>query len=1451
MTALTVVVCVALLAVAWAVWLRKKSKKSQAETLGQLLADMQGTGRMPLLRAGCVLLEVEDAAMRTLGEVAASTPPTDLKPSRADVPLSPEGAPDLLAAVDRAVRVWGRVGKALTALSSAKSPDAGSDLGRTLALVIDAQPGLDEKVVALNECLRGHSRRLPADGFEIEFFRNFADAATADRADRGVTGRRPSLTALESAIAALPNSGVASNVEMLWWASALEASAEVDESTEKAAGLHRLLVDLSLVPGATPNNAAATYLGLFAARTEAVKGIVADFLSTVRDLIATGTDAIASVAAPPTLAEVVAGSQMRTIALTLSDATSRYAGEIEQLLTRAEPSAAPPPSTATGTAPLHRALHAARERVASCRRHVERQELLAALKSLADDDLPVAGGWLPSTEYRSACAAAVDQMRELEAQRLREVGTWVADIADRMESQRKSIEASLSAAARRCIQQREEIWTGLRASAGRLLADKVETLMAARPADNINHTVKGSITANVAAVRLTNAAAVLVPSPGKGGKGTAAERLGAIGRDLGVLDRNSTLWKSTSELLSLEPAPNAVWATKAARALARVADPTDPAAVRPLSSTGAAPNREHSGTPTLLSVLASAIYADLGAAASPVKDWAGVVSIRPETLRAYANPLDPHQQDRVVLNRKLIDCHLVDGARVLPGAAEYHRLQGDYDERFSKIVAELSTNLIGEVERRRRDFVSSLPSLTGFEDIEPVEFAKVVANIRGATAEYAEQIAGLLSAFESVAGGLGDARVRTLHEQLAAMGAQVSECNRHLDAGDPAAALLAVTDGSVPMAASWQPSQDYRSVCDDTGEWLRDAAKRHRTAVCEWTKGAGTAFERCKAAIQKGVESAVHQSSQQREKLWTTLEIAGLGVASGITHQLASVESSLDERSGARAQAALSTIDGLAAANLYHAATALVPDTSELTGSSSSDDQITQVGTLFSILEYNSIAWAAADGTIAQAALQHGVGSAAVSQALLGLTGLSDHLVHAGLDVLAYVQGSLPNDIVVSLTDFVQHAQSNILPNLSSYVHPHDGLLLATYHAAMGAKGTLLGKVLLSGFNPEAAFPKYLEGVGQHSVALLANHAWQSSNVQAAVSQLHAAGHSFGGAQLAAASHSAGATHAVVTAMHGVLGHVPVVTLVLATAREVRLRRQHDISVQQSVVNVAVQVAGAGAGLAAAATTSAIAGLHGGPAFFVTVPLAMAGGIGGALALRGIKKRRFAKAYEQYQRVQGDYDEQFSQLVAELSTNVIGEVERHRRKFVSSLPSLTRFEDVAPEEFAKVVANFRGATAQYAERIAGLLSAFESVGGGLGVARVRTLREQLAAMGTRVAECNRHLAVGEPAAALLALTDGSIPMAASWRPSEDYRSICDGTGEWLQDAAKRHRAAICEWTKGAGRAFERCKADIQKGVEAAVQHSNQEREAAAAPVAAALSVVEREAAILGMTLQTT
>jgi hypothetical protein len=768
--------------------------------------------------------------------------------------------------------------------------------------------------------------------------------------------------------------------------------------------------------------------------------------------------------------------------------------------------------------------------------------------------------------------------------------------------------------------------------------------------------------------------------------------------------------------------------------------------------------------------------------------------------RVFANPSDRHADDRAKLNAALEDLGLLDRASKLSAKARYRRLAREYEPRQTRIAATFVTDAAREVTRTRAALAAHLGTAPRLETFAGSPVHDIRMQLAEATATYIQSCEQLV---REARGTRGD------QDSAAALEAPLAEARGALGADDgrPLEALLAVHIG---LPAAWEPADRYREARQVALDALTLAVAAYRDALRAWLTRGWEAFEKADESLGAAVAEAGAQADARRERLWSELAGAAAALKTEVVVALAGSLEASDRGLPVRAAVALATVEDAAAMRLGAAAQDLIPEPeAPAEDAKTVEDHLSTVEQLLDSVERHSAAWAGTNAVLLQAFDPGGNAGAMLAGSLFGVASVPEHLGRAGGDVFDYLHSGFPSDVGASIHEFIHSAVQNLTPaSAVAALPPHETGVLGTYHVAMAMKNSLAADFL-----SDDPIAKYFTSQGEHTAIFLGHRAAESPQFHDAAAQVAQAGH------ITAAD-----------AVH-LLGHVPVVTMVISTTREFRLRREQEVSASESIKNVALDVGAVGAGLGAAAGVGALLGIHGGPLVLLTVP----GAVAGRLAANGFRKRRIGKLVDQYNTLYSQYEQEIVGLSGEFSKAVAQAIQKRRRLLIRAVGSPPRLQQCSDMQLRQAASALAAATKAYLDRTDRLIAA-------LPTAPSSELTTRLAAAHKGLRQSGRHLAADQFAEALLSLTEPSLPVATEWSPATDYATACEVSAGHVTAVADDFRSVMADWMKDVGERFQAAKMALAKNVDQAHSSWSTKQDLAAAPVFTVQKALETELA---------
>jgi hypothetical protein len=802
----------------------------------------------------------------------------------------------------------------------------------------------------------------------------------------------------------------------------------------------------------------------------------------------------------------------------------------------------------------------------------------------------------------------------------------------------------------------------------------------------------------------------------------------------------------------------------------------------------------------------------------------------PVTRIEAALPADPHVAARAELLSGLAALGL-DGAwtdlRTWP---EFARQRDGYDARQLGHTRNFARQ-VEATRAREAAAIADIPRLAGPRTAGPPDQGtqrddrarQLAGELCAATAAYAEQARALLSP--------GAERV----PWLAAVPDLLSGCERQLRDRDLAGALAALAGAPLPVVPSWQPSQDYDAAWRRAADELVEFAGQYQELAARRAADTAARFRAAVTRLGEAADTGLAAWQTARDASWDRLQDAAAEVKRNAAAVLAAPGTSRDAAEPVRAAAAVLAIDQVAAANAAELVVRAFPEPGSAVLAAGSYEYATAVERMCALLDRHSVLLYGLDGVLSPL-LAAQIPSHGLSGALAQLTPIRGDLAAGYKDLLAFSHHPTAG-LTVSGTSraLLHHLSGTILPSGS----PPGASSAFSIAWALAKGGKDLGETalhavyhggLLAALDSDDPVVTVLTSFGG-SIAATIGKQLETHNPAVIDAQ----------ARLGDAAHHAGhaAGLAAPDVLHAVVGHVPVVTIALASFREIRLLNEGATTAGRAVENVVVDVAGVAGGL----TIGAIAAsLIPGPHMLVTIPTA----IGGVLAARKlvsdkVKQRHLKEAIEALAVAKATFAATYLSATARLEGTVRQELTVHRVAYLSAL-SAPPDNASSAAELARLTARLRTATAAYLDSVNDVLTA----GGrqsktGTRAADLPVTRE----LPGLIRDCDAKLARSEHAAALLTLTGSPLPAPPTWRPAREYRQLCTATASRVAELCDSDRTRLVRWTTDSAALFRTHSDQAGTVIKAEMARVERELSPGAAAVRDAEAVVTREAAMLG------
>jgi len=783
-------------------------------------------------------------------------------------------------------------------------------------------------------------------------------------------------------------------------------------------------------------------------------------------------------------------------------------------------------------------------------------------------------------------------------------------------------------------------------------------------------------------------------------------------------------------------------------------------------------------------------------------------------LSAAIRPADPHAEAKAALLADMARLGLDTEWSGLPDWPDYAQLVTGYDATLASNARDFAQKVRAARKREAAALEAAIrPTLLSQSRLS--ELDRLARELRAATEEYSSQLRAVLAtaAEEAARQNVSPVENAALAQHLDALPALFGRCDEQLGHSEFAAAVTTLGAVELPVAPSWPPSREYQATWDGIADQLRDLADQQPSRTARAVGEAAADLQRRVGQLDADVESAISELRCQTDAAWTALASAAEVVKRNAASALRDPSTSHDAADPVRAAAAILCLDDVAANNLAQVIKHAIPKPRAATDSGNVDDQLSVTDQLLDALDRNAAVLSGIDGVLVPLLSATGPGlDAGLAKGMAQLTPVPAELTQALHDVIGFAHhpltGITPAGMIEGFIHYVEHSIVGTLFAAGDDA-PLDALYLAKF----------LGKDVGSTYLHQAAKTPLLQD-SQHQLDLAAHHV----------------------------------THAAVLAapdlVHGVVGHIPFVTLALSTTREIRLYRNDKTTLDQAIVNISVDTGGVFVGITGAElAVHLIAGAH--PGGIITIPAGIAGSIIARTITRKHRQRPYKEALENYTALTTAYSGKALKLATELSDTARSAVGRERRVYLARVGSPTLAQQAAATELQTLTTRLHAATVTYSKTVLDLIEAGTNTSAGTAptghmasgaVPAVKAVGEVTVA----AKQCDTQARQAQYAPALLTLTKPALPAPDSWRPGREYRELCRQTAMRISQLADRNRTDVARWANGATAEFRKRNEAIGAVVSAKAEAVQQECASARHAIDAAAQTVQREADALGL-----
>ena len=615
-------------------------------------------------------------------------------------------------------------------------------------------------------------------------------------------------------------------------------------------------------------------------------------------------------------------------------------------------------------------------------------------------------------------------------------------------------------------------------------------------------------------------------------------------------------------------------------------------------------------------------------------------------------------------------------------------------------------------------------------------------------------------------------------QKLDAVPAVLAHCRQELRDGNARSALGTLATVTLPVAGSWGPSREYEEACADAARRFGDIAsaecKRAARAFGEQAADFGIRADR----IAETVRRQLVAWASRRDEIWNELRDAAQGVQREAARALVSKKARRDASLPIEAAGAMLGIQELTAAGLSNAARRAMPVTAEIVESRTENPRQYQVAHIIKPFERAGVMMAGVDGVLSPLLLAKDAhAAAALSAAMRRFAPVPDD-VHRAIGDLSkhthHVEAGLPT----AAMSVIKYAQHHVVPHIPHLVTDHGFVSFLT--SAVDAGTALSG--IAEVFGPDGSIAGFGADIVRDAFVTdwieKASHSSPLSYLTNPVDHV--------------ADHVGHATaHAAPAVLHGVVAHVPWVTLVISATREIRIHREYQTSLDDAVKSVALDVGSVAGAIFGAHLLAHALGLH---AALVTVPVA----IGARLATRQARIKALEEAYASYETISANRKAKFADLERGLETSLRSAADRERSAYLSSIGRPEPLSLTAGTQLGGIVRALGAATAAYAQRVRALLNAEKSLpGNGIAADARRAALAALDAVPQTLARSEQQLKDKRPVEALMTMAAVRLPVTDAWPAGRAYQETCQQTVKRLRTLEDEHWRHVAMWATGA------------------------------------------------------
>jgi hypothetical protein len=1080
--------------------------------------------------------------------------------------------------------------------------------------------------------------------------------------------------------------------------------------------------------------------------------------------------------------------------------------------------------------------------LSSARAYRERGQNLDAVLELTDVPLAAIPQWRPSRRYLATLKALSDELQKVVDAHGDDVATWASDVAHRWSDALEASSHSLAAEGDVLRQALQAAWVSLTSSAGALRTEARELLFAAPLSGSANQ------------VRLAASAgcALTIAGPCRTAwqERIAGTRVGPFELDPSnvFLGLRTTLGADADSVANLMGSAHVLEAARDAEG-GSVIEAVLTASALPeevqswaLSSFGAMHGSDQSpATRDAASALGSwsiervAARRDTTEAKplpstpeAPASSIAVHDAWRPllAALEALVARPDPHKGEVDELKKLMSRVGLADRQTAVAGSESYQHLLAGHArgntlciEAFGQAVHDRWAELRSRVDPPHA--ISADPGAT-----EARELAAAVEHFHLESSRYLQLCRQLLAPWDAQLSkelAAGDASSIDRNGSIVATAASVIEASElePQRVSEFWAGVAHLCGATLPVASGWEPAERFESAAAELADALLESAARLTDDLASEVKTAAGDVANEDAQLRLLVEEHLHALSASQLQAWNDLDEAAHAVRCEVLRRLLSAPDVKDGALPVKAAVSVYALDTVAAQNLGLAVNELIPDGNAPTAAQSVDDRLKLAEQRATTYRANSTVLAGADGVLL--GVMASEGWATFSPSALGLGAMSGDLHAASSELITALHNpEFLHELSSNATGVVGYVTSSVMPGA------HHGLSLEHLVTSLAHNWISPLDMLKSFDQPELLGRYVLEHELLSPSAVILKDVLHTPSGHEAFVHLDHAG-----------------TLAGLDVLHGLVAHLPIITAVVATAREMRIQREYELSVQSSITNAAVDVAAVGGG--AAAAIAATAPIHVGPHALVTIPAAAIGGIVGKFGVRYFRVKKLNRLQEQFSATYDRFTIQRDEMVGNFANTVNVDIDKARGKFLAAIGKQPSLDPLPGRQAKELVQGLRQATVRYAECLGELAESvpkreLTKLSGKGSPTQIRSVVKRVDDAGRA---CEEFLESNDWVGGTLAITAPELPVCEGWVPSATFARASADAARALTDGGDAGRRKLRQWLNSTLDTFNQTKAGLDRQLQSSDAALKQAWTSAWDPVHAAYKVIQPEVARLG------